>query len=208
MGAYRLRVSRIVVPCCHAASAHCFLPRVSGRALLQLINFAFKLCTESLGAAPQRHQALLLQCMCGQKQGISFSFLIKLFAAIIARGGLFCSPTFELPSGFVPCRTTRSRSRPREPAWHREARRGRTEARTLLRAANSGWICPTELQRASQALQGHHSNSVLVQGSMANPWRCPWRCPWCKQKCRASATARAVPLTGAMQALINRHRYS
>ena len=87
--------------------------------------------------------------------------------------------------------------RGKEPSWHRSARRSRTRARTLLRAASSGWIVP-EPQRLATAvsrLRRHHSRSTLVVPAAMSGQQ--YWCQSCERPVKKSA--RFCPFCAAPQ---------
>ena len=84
--------------------------------------------------------------------------------------------------GIIPC----------EPSWHRKRRRVRTQARTTLRCALSGFV-PLDhpsVVRAQERLRGHHSASSLPSAvdsaAEARRMSAPWKCH-CGNQCKAAA---------------------
>ena len=138
-------------------------------------------------------------------------FVVELgfFIGLLSSG--FWVPAFELPSGIVePSHHADAywstgalsvHSYQLEPGWHRALRRARTKARTLLRAAASGWIRLSTRQRqaATHRLAGHHSVTSLSHFSMAESWQCMNCGQWCKrsasycQRCGKPWTALTAP---------------
>ena len=92
---------------------------------------------------------------------------------------------------------TLSSRRPKEPAWHRKARRLRTRARTLLRTYLDGVQQPRRtIQAAAALLRRHHSGSVLparaeraltIESQADDMAYQAWKCRPCARMCGKAA---------------------
>ena len=72
-----------------------------------------------------------------------------------------------------------------EPAWHRNLRRSRQQARGILAAHKLGFaVRATTLQTAANRLRGHHGSAVGPIGAlpMGQNGKCDWFCNRCKTK--------------------------